>query len=140
MGRLHDTLKAAGYAGHPLELLLVRLLSCLFAEDTGIFQPASAFRAWVEERTAADGSDLGAQLALLFQVLNTPESPPPQSSPASGRGGEREVGQAGILSQDKNSQNQPLISARAKTLDEQLAAFPCINGKLFEEMLPIAAG
>jgi hypothetical protein len=25
--------------------LLVRLLICLFAEDTGIFQPASAFRA-----------------------------------------------------------------------------------------------
>ena len=42
--------------------------------------------------------------------------PSPQSSPASGeseaRGakpGEREVGQAGILSQDKNSQRQPLI-------------------------------
>ena len=29
--------------------------------------------------------------------------------PASGRGGEREVGQAGILSQDKNSQRQSLI-------------------------------
>ncbi|MDD5181408.1 MAG: DUF559 domain-containing protein, partial [Gallionellaceae bacterium] len=124
MGRLHDALKAAGYAGHPLEVLLVRLLFCLFAEDTGIFQPANAFRMWIEERTAADGSDLGAQLAQLFQVLNTPEVPPPQSSPASGRGGERE--------------NQPLISGRSKNLDEQIAAFPYVNGKLFEEMLPIA--
>jgi hypothetical protein len=125
MGKLHDALKAAGYAGHPLEVLLVRLLFCLFAEDTGIFQPASAFRAWIEERTAADGSDLGAQLTLLFQVLNTPESPPPQSSPASGRGDNRE----------KHSS----IPARAKMLDEQIAAFPYVNGKLFEEMLSIAS-
>ena len=125
MGRLHDALKAAGYEGHPLEVLLVRLLFCLFAEDTGIFQPASAFRMWVEERTAADGSDLGSQLAQLFQVLNTPESPPPQSSPASGRGDERE--------------NQSSIPSRSKNLDEQLAAFPYVNGKLFEEMLPIAS-
>ena len=40
MGRLHDALKAAGYEGHALEVLLVRLLFCLFADDTGIFQPA----------------------------------------------------------------------------------------------------
>ena len=73
MGALHDLLKASGYAGHALEVLLVRLLFCLFAEDTGIFQPASAFRLWLEERTDADGADLGPQLALLFQVLNTPE-------------------------------------------------------------------
>ena len=39
MGRLHDTLKASGYSGHALEVLLVRLLFCLFADDTGIFQP-----------------------------------------------------------------------------------------------------
>jgi hypothetical protein len=103
MGRLHDRLKASGYEGHPLEVLLVRLLFCLFAEDTGIFQPASAFRAWLEERTAPDGSDLGSQLAQFFQVLNTPE--------------------------DKRSPN----------LDEQLRPFPYVNGKLFEEMLPIAA-
>ena len=102
MGKLHDTLKAAGYEGHPLEVLLVRLLFCLFAEDTGIFQPANAFRMWIEERSAPDGSDLGPQLAQLFQVLNTSEN------------------------------------KRSKNLDEQIAAFPYINGKLFEEMLPIA--
>ena len=73
MGKLHDALKASGYAGHALEVLLVRLLFCLFADDTGIFQPAQAFRAWIEERTGEDGADLGPQLAQLFQVLNTPE-------------------------------------------------------------------
>jgi hypothetical protein len=74
MGRLHDALKASGYSGHPLELLLVRILFCLFADDTGIFQPAQAFRSFIEERTAIDGSDLGPRLAQLFQALNTPET------------------------------------------------------------------
>lgn len=37
MGKLHDALKAVGYAGKPLEVYLVRLLFCLFAEDTTIF-------------------------------------------------------------------------------------------------------
>lgn len=102
MGKLHDRLKASGYEGHPLEVLLVRLLFCLFAEDTGIFQPAGSFRIWLDERTAQDGSDLGQQLALFFQVLNTPEN------------------------------------KRSDNLDEQLAAFPYVNGKLFEETIPIA--
>ena len=101
MGRLHDALKASGYAGHPLEVLLVRLLFCLFADDTAIF-PAQGLRAFIEERTAPDGSDTGPRLAQLFQVLNTPE--------------------------ERRSQN----------LDEQLAAFPYVNGKLFDESLPIA--
>lgn len=70
MGRLHDLLKASGYGGHDLEVLLVRLVFCLFADDTGIF-PKQAFRDWLEARTAEDGSDLGPQLAHLFQVLNT---------------------------------------------------------------------
>ncbi len=71
MGRLHDRLKAAGYDGHPLELLLVRLLFCLFADDTAIFPPQS-FREWVESATREDGGDLGARLIELFQVLDTP--------------------------------------------------------------------
>ena len=111
MGRLHDALKASGYTGHPLEVLLVRLLFCLFADDTGIFQPAQAFRAFVEERTAPDGSDLGPRLAQLFQELNT----------ADGAGGEGNT-----------------ISRRSTAVDEQLAAFPYINGRLFEENLPLA--
>ena len=71
MARLHDAMKAVGYVGHPLEVYLVRLLFCLFAEDTDIFEP-DQFMRYVEERTAADGSDLAAKLAELFQVLNTP--------------------------------------------------------------------
>ena len=70
LGRLHDALKTAGYTGHPLEALLVRLLFCLFADDTGIFELQS-FRDFIEQRTGVDGADLGGRLAELFQVLNT---------------------------------------------------------------------
>ena len=101
MGKLHDQMKDAGYSGHPLELYMVRLLFCLFAEDTGIFE-RQQFKEYIEERTNEDGSDLGHHLSTLFQVLNT--------------------------SREK----------RLKNLDEQLAAFNYINGKLFEEMLPTA--
>jgi hypothetical protein len=72
MGKLHDALKASRYEGHPLERLLVRLLFCLFADDTGIFDELGMLETFVRERTQEDGSDLGAWLAQLFQVLNTP--------------------------------------------------------------------
>lgn len=108
MGRLHDELKATGYDGppgsperHALELYLVRLLFILFADDTGIFE-RDAFYTFITDQTREDGSDLGAQMARLFQLLNTAE--------------------------DK----------RPKTLDERLADFKYINGKLFEEQLPLA--
>lgn len=71
MGRLHDMLKDAGYTGHELEVFLVRLLFCLFADDTGIFEKES-FRYFLEESTREDGSDLGPRLTHFFQVLNTP--------------------------------------------------------------------
>jgi len=70
MARLHDTLKLGGYTGHSLERFLVRVLFCLFAEDTGIFEP-SAFELYLENRTQKDGSDLGIRLARLFDALNT---------------------------------------------------------------------
>ena len=70
MGDLHDALKAGGYSGHELERFLVRILFCLFAEDTGIFE-REAFRLYIEDRTKPDGSDLGLHLARLFDVLNT---------------------------------------------------------------------
>ncbi|WP_297515014.1 DNA methyltransferase [uncultured Caulobacter sp.] len=70
MGKLHDALKASGYDGHPLERLLVRLLFCLFADDTGIFDELGMLQTFIEDRT--DSSNLGPKLTHLFQVLNTP--------------------------------------------------------------------
>ena len=72
MAGLHDALAAAGYSGHDLERMLVRLLFCLFADDTGIFSPRGAFQDLVETRTRPDGADLGPMLGLLFQTLDTP--------------------------------------------------------------------
>ncbi|MDA8423621.1 MAG: N-6 DNA methylase [Nitrospiraceae bacterium] len=103
MGKLHDRLRASGYSGHNLEVLLVRLLFCLFAEDTTLFDSKGSFRDFLENNTKEDGSDLGPQLSLLFQVLNTRE--------------------------DKRQEN----------LKETFGAFPYVNGKLFEEALPISA-
>ena len=71
MGDLHDALEAGGYHGHQLERMLVRVLFCLFAEDTGIFE-RSAFELFLNNHTLADGSDLGSRLAQFFAVLNTP--------------------------------------------------------------------
>ncbi|HQV35515.1 MAG TPA: class I SAM-dependent DNA methyltransferase [Flavobacterium sp.] len=102
MGKLHDRLEEIGYEGHPLEVYLVRILFCLFAEDTTIFNKQQ-FQDYVENRTAEDGSDLASKIQELFQVLNTPS--------------------------DK----------RFKNLDEQLNEFPYVNGKLFEEILPMAS-
>ena len=102
MGKLHDNLKEIGYTGHPLEVYLVRILFCLFAEDTTIFNKQQ-FQDYLEQRTNIDGSDLAAKLQELFQVLNTPKE------------------------------------NRFKNLDEQLADFPYVSGKLFEENLPTAS-
>lgn len=70
LGKLHDQLKAVGYDGHPLEVFLVRLLFCLFAEDNSILEPQQ-LRELIELRSTEDGSDLAPLLANLFQVLNT---------------------------------------------------------------------
>ncbi len=73
-GNLHDALAEAGYEGHDLERFLVRVVFCLFADDTGIFEPRDIFFDFIEDRTSEDGSDTGAKLAELFQALDTPES------------------------------------------------------------------
>ncbi|MDE0153346.1 MAG: class I SAM-dependent DNA methyltransferase [Gammaproteobacteria bacterium] len=73
VGRLHDALHNAGYQGHDLEQFLVRIVFCLFADDTGIFEPRDIFLDFIETRTGTDGADLGLWLSQLFQVLDTPE-------------------------------------------------------------------
>jgi hypothetical protein len=102
MGKLHDKLKAIGYNGHHLELYLVRLLFCLFADDTNIFE-RGIFNDYLELKTTEDGSDLAAHISQLFEILNSPKE------------------------------------NRLKNLDESLAAFPYVNGRLFEEHLPLAS-
>lgn len=68
LGVLHDLLKRSDYSGQPLELYLIRLLFCLFADDTGIFATDS-FHELIENNTEKDGSDLAGCLNSLFSVL-----------------------------------------------------------------------
>ncbi|MCC1496775.1 DNA methyltransferase [Alcanivorax sp. 1008] len=103
LAELHDALRDVGYDGHELEVYLVRILFCLFADDTGIFMPRSSFEDFIRIRTSDDGSDLASRLNEIFQVLNTP------------------------------------AEKRFRNLDEQLATFPYVNGRLFEEHLPTAS-
>lgn len=72
LGNLHRALEGGGYRGHYLERFLVRVLFCLFAQWTGIFEQ-NEFQLYIENRTAADGSDLGRALEELFRVLDTPK-------------------------------------------------------------------
>ena len=104
LANLHDRLEDVGYTGeggHDLQRFMVRVLFCLFADDTGIFEPEQ-FTRFIRDRTAPDGSDTGSRLAHLFEVLNTPHD------------------------------------GRLANLDEDLAAFPYVNGDLFAERLRTA--
>lgn len=72
MGKLHDALKENGYTGHDLEILLIRLVFCLFADNTSIFDK-DQFRRYIEKKTNIDGTDTGSKLISLFEVLNQAE-------------------------------------------------------------------
>ena len=71
MAKLHDALKSHGYEGFELEVYLVRLLFCLFADDTGIF-PQDIFTNYIQN-SKEDGSDLSDRIARVFEILNMPE-------------------------------------------------------------------
>ena len=98
MSNLHLRLEESGYTGTDLERLLVRVMFCLFADDTGIFEPDSFLR-YVEDKTSEDGRDLGQSLVHLFEILDT------------------------------------AVEKRQKTLDEDLARFPYVNGQLFADLI-----
>jgi len=73
LGQLYDAMKAGGYPDHDLQSFLVRVLFCLFAEDTGVFEP-EAFTGIIVDRTAEDRSDLGIKLAQVFETLDSEKS------------------------------------------------------------------
>ena len=107
MAKLHDALKATGYNGKDLETYLVRLLFCLFAEDTGLFGENGVFLDYLVNHTQADGSDLHGSLMSLFDTLNKPDD--------------------SYLQEHANYTGVK----RLKNLPEHRAKFPYINGQLF---------
>ena len=93
MGELYDALKDDNYDEYDLELFLIRLLFCVYAEDTEIFDQ------WqVEEYifNEEDITNIGNKIQKLFRTLDKPED------------------------------------QRQNSLEDDLKAFPYVNGKLFE--------
>ena len=72
LAKLKDALEDGGYPAHDLERFMVRVLFCLFAEDTGLLGEPDAFRFYIENTTKPDGSDLGLHIAQWFEVLDQP--------------------------------------------------------------------
>ncbi|MCX7067149.1 MAG: hypothetical protein NTW85_05600 [Methylococcales bacterium] len=110
MADLHDVIKATGYDGKELENYLVRLLFCLFAEDTGLFGENGSFLDYLQH-TDADGLELHGALSGLFDTLNKPDPD--------------------YLANHPHYHGQK----RLKNLSEHLSKFPYINGALFEGTL-----
>lgn len=102
LAELHDAIKATGYVGKDLETLLVRILFCLFADDTGLFGEVGMFDKLLAG-TREDGRDLFDTLDTLFDTLNTP---------------------------DGKSANLP--NQRPKNIYAEYVPFPYINGALFK--------
>ena len=76
LGDLYDRM----YKSHKdfrLDQFLVRILFCLFAENTDIFEKGQ-FKQYIED-TKEDGSDTGEKLSALFQILNTPADKRPKT-------------------------------------------------------------
>ncbi len=73
MGRLYSELEKTGYSEHESSVFLVRLLFALYGDDSGMWE-RDLFYEFLEKRTREDGTDLGAQLVMLFQIMNQPEA------------------------------------------------------------------
>ncbi|MCX7099530.1 MAG: hypothetical protein NTV43_16680 [Methylococcales bacterium] len=107
MAALHDAIKNTGYIGKDLEVYLVRLLFCLFAEDTGLFNENGIFLDYLINHTKVDGSDLHGELTALFDTLNKPDD--------------------SYLAKKPDYQGPKRLSS----LPPHRARFPYINGALF---------
>jgi len=112
MGALHDAMKATGYDGKNLETYLVRLLFCLFADDTGLFGENGQFLNYIHNYTKANGSDLHCALTQLFDTLNRVNDD--------------------YLKKHPNYKGKK----RLQNIPEHLDKFSYINGSLFEGILP----
>lgn len=55
---------------HALNVFLVRLLFCFFAEDTGIFEGENIFTEALTNHTQEDGSDLNQFFEMLYESLD----------------------------------------------------------------------
>jgi hypothetical protein len=69
IANVYDAIERKGYSSTDISVLLARILFCLFAEDTGIFE-RKQFENYIRENTS--GKTLGDHLLALFETLDTP--------------------------------------------------------------------
>ena len=79
MGKLFDLIRVQNDLSndediHALNVFLTRLLFCLFAEDTGIFDKKKQFTSTIKSCTQEDGSDISQFLSDVFEVMNLLET------------------------------------------------------------------
>lgn len=135
IGRLHDRMKADGYIGTDLESYLVRLLFCLFADDTGLFGENQRFLDLLRN-TRVDGSTLHDELVALFETLNTYELTRAKNLPERFRGfpyvnGDLFAGGLARYYFDEDGRKQLLELAE----DDWRLIKPSIFGSLFQAIM-----
>jgi N-6 DNA Methylase len=106
LGALHDAVKADRYPQTDLQTLLVRILFCLFAEDTDIFGESASFHKLLQS-SQSDGRGLGAMLGQLFTRLDT---------------------------SDEDRTREPTFEDLTPE-EQDVHAFPYINGDLFSRAI-----
>jgi hypothetical protein len=75
MANLYRQLEQNGYEGHDASVFMVRILFCLFADDTRMWR-TGLFSEYLQD-TTPDGKDTGSRIQSLFDWLNTqPEKRP----------------------------------------------------------------
>lgn len=78
LGRIYDALVKANPQWakkhtHDLNTFMTRLLFCLFAEDTGIFEK-SLLSKTLSDRAGSHGEKMHEVIGHIFRILNTPEN------------------------------------------------------------------
>ena len=73
MGELYDHLRESNYPIEYVDKYLIRLVFCLFAEDSGLFA-RSVFSEYIASHSVDDGSNVGPIINSMFEVLDTEPS------------------------------------------------------------------
>ncbi|MDR2345985.1 MAG: N-6 DNA methylase [Planctomycetaceae bacterium] len=73
MRNLYSRLFESGLCGHWLDVYLLRILFCFFADKVGIFEH-NLFVNYIQRKVNSREKNIGLHLNAIFETLNTPES------------------------------------------------------------------
>jgi hypothetical protein len=79
MGELYDSILSQGYPQEQIGRYMVRLLFCLYADDSSLFPQRDVFREIIDD-TREEGAGVGLWIQHVFEILNTEEDSRQQSS------------------------------------------------------------